>query len=523
MINYLFATRPGKQVVQGQLVEVDFPDNLTYLARITSITHQNLIIDQMGSVQLSTMYEQRPNLSLEDLNLTGSIDDYVIGEIEIIGRRQRDTFVRPNTLLKIGSKVRKATNEFLIEQIRPIDDVIELGQFRFNRLIPINLSFDKLITLHFCILAMTGGGKSWTVSVLIEEIAKNFELPIVVFDPHGEYSAFLVQNEKLEKEEDIEIFNRIRDKVKVYIAGKKEIIRRRNQLFNERFGFPRPTENLMIDLLDLTTNQLIYIVDSLHQLSEPQKRILLETWTDVRDKRANLSDPTNIDQIMAAVFNEYQAKITGRTKDILKTKIKLFYRDSGFIRRNVGDKIIKMREIVQKDQISIIDISALDQQHQQILVGTICDQILKYRIQDLVPPLLVILEEAHRFIPGRNVASASKPIIRRIAQEGRKFMMGLGIVSQRPSRLDPDVLSQCNTQIIMRLTNPNDQKYVRQISEYVTDSDLEIIRSLSPGEGITFGSSILFSLPIKVRQKRYTKHGGWIPNLREALLKWEPQ
>ena len=100
-------------------------------------------------------------------------------------------------------------------------------------------------------------------------------------------------------------------------------------------------------------------------------------------------------------------------------------------------------------------------------------------------------------------------------------MTGLGIISQRPSRLDPDVLSQCNTQIIMRLTNPADQSYVRQISEYVTDSDLEIIRSLSPGEGIAFGSSVLFSLPIKINGQRYTEHGGAIPKVSEALKKWK--
>ncbi len=527
VVNYLFATKPGKQIVQGQLVEVDFKKETedgaleTYLARITMITHQNFIIDQMGSVQLSSMYEQTPGLKLEDLNLGGSIEDYVIGEIEIIGRRERGSFVRPNTLLKIGSKIRKATDDFLNEQIKPEGDFIELGSFRFNNRIPINLSLDKLITLHFCILAMTGGGKSWTVSVLTEQIAKNYELPIIIFDPHGEYSAFLVQNEDLQKTEDIETFNKIKNKIKIFIAGDQSIINRRNLLFKEKYLFERKTEKLLIDLLDLTTYQLIYIIDELHSLSEPQKRILLETWTDVRDKKSVLKNPTDLDEIMEAVFKEYKEKVFPKTKEILKTKIKLFYRDSGFIRRNITDSTINIEKLVKKNQISIIDISALDNEHQQILVGTICDQILKYRIQDLVPPLLVILEEAHKFIPGKNLASASKSVIARIAQEGRKFMMGLGIVSQRPSRLDPDVLSQCNTQIIMRLTNPNDQNYVRQISEYVTDTDLELIRSLSPGEGIAFGSSILFSLPIKVKQERYTMHGGYIPSLTEALRKWK--
>jgi DNA helicase HerA-like ATPase len=109
--------------------------------------------------------------------------------------------------------------------------------------------------------------------------------------------------------------------------------------------------------------------------------------------------------------------------------------------------------------------------------------------------------------------------MKQIAQEGRKFFVGLGLISQRPSRVDADVLSQCNNQIIMRMTNPNDQSYVRRISEWVTDEDLEEIKMLAPGEAYIFGSAAIMSLPIIVRP-RGTFHGGMTPDLRDELQKF---
>ena len=109
--------------------------------------------------------------------------------------------------------------------------------------------------------------------------------------------------------------------------------------------------------------------------------------------------------------------------------------------------------------------------------------------------------------------------MKQIAQEGRKFFVGLGLISQRPSRVDADVLSQCNNQIIMRMTNPNDQSYVRKISEWVTDEDLEEIRTLAPGEAYVFGPATIMSLPIKVRP-RGTSHGGMTPDLEDELQKF---
>ncbi len=173
---------------------------------------------------------------------------------------------------------------------------------------------------------------------------------------------------------------------------------------------------------------------------------------------------------------------------------------------------------MKKGQISIIDLSGMQEIYQQAFIGVFANEVLNKRINNNLPPVLLLFEEAHRFIPGSG-ETASKPSLKRIAQEGRKFLIGMGVISQRPSRVDDDVLSQCNTQFIMRLTNPTDQNYVKRISENVTDSDLTRIRTLSPGEALIFGSAVPLSLPAKINLK-HTEHGGYTPKIRDAMEEW---
>jgi DNA helicase HerA-like ATPase len=106
----------------------------------------------------------------------------------------------------------------------------------------------------------------------------------------------------------------------------------------------------------------------------------------------------------------------------------------------------------------------------------------------------------------------SHRIIRKIAAEGRKFGVGFAIVSQRPSKLDPDVTSQCNTLITMRLKNPDDQRFIAKTSDMVSKGDVDELPSLSTGEALIYGRSIPAPLLVKVGQKALV-HGGESPEV----------
>jgi len=120
------------------------------------------------------------------------------------------------------------------------------------------------------------------------------------------------------------------------------------------------------------------------------------------------------------------------------------------------------------------------------------------------------------------------PVVRRIITEGRKFGTGLMLISQRPSRLDETIVSQCNSFLILRLVNPKDQSFVRAIMENLTESDARMIPGFGPGQGIISGQVVRFPLPIKVKMDEdlisseigdedfFSQAGAWKPGKEVA-------
>jgi hypothetical protein len=121
---------------------------------------------------------------------------------------------------------------------------------------------------------------------------------------------------------------------------------------------------------------------------------------------------------------------------------------------------------------------------------------------------MVVVEEAHNYIPERGTGNAaSTSIVRTIAAEGRKFGLGLMVISQRPARVDKNVISQCNTQIIMRVTNPNDLKALSKGLEGMTSELEEEIKRLPPGVAMLVSNEIERPITVSVRPRK-SRHGG---------------
>jgi uncharacterized protein len=131
-------------------------------------------------------------------------------------------------------------------------------------------------------------------------------------------------------------------------------------------------------------------------------------------------------------------------------------------------------------------------------------------------PVFVLLEEAHHFAPhGGDVVTTG--ILKQTLAEGRKFGIGMGLISQRPGKLDPDVLSQCLTQCIMRIVNEADQKSVATAVEGVGRDLLDNLPALSRGQAIIAGSAVNTPVICRVRT-RITPHGG---ESKDAPAEWQ--
>src|SRR5215467_12803590 len=141
---------------------------------------------------------------------------------------------------------------------------------------------------------------------------------------------------------------------------------------------------------------------------------------------------------------------------------------------------------------SVLQLFQIEENEQQVIVGALLRRTNKARVatvrgnaapgeESLPYPVFVLLEEAHRYAPaGQQVVSTN--ILKQILSEGRKFGVGIGLITQRPGKLDQDVLSQCMTQFIMRIVNPIDQQTIASSVESVGRDLLHELPSLSKGQ-----------------------------------------
>ncbi len=191
-----------------------------------------------------------------------------------------------------------------------------------------------------------------------------------------------------------------------------------------------------------------------------------------------------------------------------------------------GTATTDIEKLLKPKHISVVDLSGLDDRVSDYIAFRILSGIYeKAENRSYKYPVFIFIEEAHRFIPNKE-STLSKGIIKRIAAEGRKFGVFLVLITQRPYKIDPDALSQCNSQIIMRMTNPEDQKAVKNSSERMSESLLNDLPGLNVGEAVIVGEVTRAPVMVKIRQ-RETEEGGAdidvVEKLKEALKEAEEE
>jgi DNA helicase HerA-like ATPase len=189
---------------------------------------------------------------------------------------------------------------------------------------------------------------------------------------------------------------------------------------------------------------------------------------------------------------------------------------------------LDLTELFQPGQCTVLQLNEIDGKDQQVIVATLLRRLLRARMdtakgktregeERYIPyPAFVLLEEAHHFAPASGDA-VSTGILKQVLSEGRKFGVGVGLISQRPGKLDGDVLSQCMTHFIMRIVNPIDQASVASAVESVGRDLLDELPALSKGQVIIAGSSLNTPVICQTRP-RLSRHGG---TSMDAAAEWE--
>jgi len=234
-------------------------------------------------------------------------------------------------------------------------------------------------------------------------------------------------------------------------------------------------------------------------------------------------------------FSEISAELESMRDDTNSSSIEgLMWRLRAHAKKTIFStgEYTPLVDMLKPGLLSIIDMSELEESHQQLIASILLRRILQARIKTkkekktegefyLPYPVFVVLEEAHRFAPASGESRAKK-VLKTILSEGRKFGVGSCLVTQRPGKLDSDVLSQCMTQIIMKIINPSDQDNIKQSVEAVTADLLDELPSLTTGQAVVVGAAINTPVTIQVRE-RFTRPGGTSSNAPQEWIEFQKE
>lgn len=414
------------------------------------------------------------------------------------------------------------------------DPMVPIGNYVGGNNAVCRANIDKLFGHHCAILGSTGSGKSGTVASILHSVlshttdGKKISPRIVIIDPHGEYA------------------KAFKDKAIVYKA------------YNESSTSSTPTEQLKLPYWLMSSDEFRSLVIGKTEFeATSQTNVIYQAITYARLLNAGLIENVGDDPFGEANDHVAKANVTeeqilnfDRDKPIpfllsefIKHVDKVQGRKAGKVdnltpsdsNRQKIESILKKLKVLRSNpqlgflleefssssptfetvlgqfvgessdkNLRIVDISGLPNEVAGPLTALIARLLFQYKLWQTreereKDPMLFICEEAHRYVPNHGEAQykEAQEAVRRIAKEGRKYGVGLMLVSQRPSDVEATVLSQCNSWIILRLTNSNDQEHV---SKFLPDSLVgltKMLPSLTRREAIFVGEAA--ALPSRIR------------------------
>ncbi|HEX2065403.1 MAG TPA: ATP-binding protein [Candidatus Thermoplasmatota archaeon] len=431
---------------------------------------------------------RRSSLSYEQAvaipeGLAADAEDQLSAAVRVIGYQDTQGRIQtPRSPFRAGVPVYLADDRLVTTVLgleQSADAGAYLGFVKGSR-IPVALSMDTVAQKHLSVLAKTGAGKSYTVAVILEELIKA-NVPLVILDPHGEYGSLRSPNLD---EAELEAMARHRLKPKSFAKQVKE--------YALDVQLNPDAQRLVLEGMNLEGRDIVDLLGG--KLSGGQVGVLYQAIKEVKE---HLPAYTLRDIMDGVARNKSNARwnVLNALEVLESTKV--------FDVRGTP-----VKDLVAPGQCTIVNLKGVNPDIQEVVVTRIANLLWEARKRGEVPAHILVVEEAHNFCPERNVGNAvSGAIIRTVASEGRKFGMGLVIVSQRPAKIDKNVLSQCNTQVVLKVTNPNDLKAIVQSVEGISAEVADEIQRLAVGEALVAGGGLTQPVFVSVRP-RLTRHGG---------------
>ncbi len=470
--SFVLNQEKGITVRKGQFVQLETEEGLL-IARVSEIFKTNRYFTRAESVR---EYERSGKLLPEFFPVERW--EYLVGDAVPLGIFSDGIQKRVTFPPSPGLKVFLADAKILSEFLGLDENGLNIGEIEFHNL-QAKLNLTRLFQKHCSILAQTGAGKSYLVSVLLEEILdrkEELEKPaVIVIDPHGEYLGFGEDNYSKKTK----IFDENNLKIAAHSLSANQIC--------ELQPFISPVEK----------RELTRIIEKLKEEKIAYDMNELIAAVEISDIKPNIKAP------LVSWLNDLNS--TGIFSNATKPNIE---------------------ELSKIGQLSIIDLSNfVHLRDKQIIVTFIARKLFEARRANKIPPFILFIEESHQFSPEREekFQAISKSIIETIAREGRKFNASLVLISQRPIQLSVTALSQCNTSILLRIVNPYDIKHISESCEAISSDIMEMLPGLKVGEAIITGAVINYPVIVKVRKRKSKESPKIGIKLEEAITKYKEE
>ncbi len=467
--NFVIKEDSGKiPVHKGQFIQLKTEEGIL-VGRVDEVIKTNRYFMQAESVR---EYEKsgKPLMDMFPVDRW----EYLVAKTTSLGIYNDGLTKRVTFPPSPGSNVEQINEKILSDFLGLDSKGLNMGKIFFHDL-DAKINLTKLFQKHLAILAISGAGKSHLVSVLLEELLdRPDELgkpAIIIIDPHGEYVGF-TEDKNYSK---------------------------RTKVFDKN--------SLSIAASSLSPYQ---IMEFLPEVSPVQRRELIKIIRNLRKKKKQYGIRELIEEIE-------KSDIKTVTKDTIISWIS----NLGLTRLFSKYNRPSIKELAKPGQLSVINLSEFIRlKEKQIIVTYFARKLFNFRRGGIIPPFILVVEEAHQFCPEgiKRSYSISKGIMETIAREGRKFHASLVLISQRPIKLSTTALSQCNTHILLRIVNPYDIKHIAESSETITSEMTKILPGLQVGEAIVTGNATKHPLFIQIRPRKSKESSRLGMGLEDAII-----
>ena len=471
--------------------------NLAQIGTILKIkTSKSIVVAMVGSLRIGAEDEE-------------GMSDGCIAQLNIMGEITTNETTRETRFFRgvrsfpvLGEAVYNMSPAELTMIFNRDDEAcIEVGRLQQDSSIVAKVRVDDLLSKHFAIIGSTGSGKSCTVALVLQAILRENPMGhVVLFDPHNEYSksfgdmAEVISQDTLDLPlwmfdfvETCELLcSEIEDQAREETEILHDVILKAKRLYDRSVKNGVISSQVKLDDIEAELQRATHI-----SLDSPVPYRIRDVAKIIDHQMGRLENSNNL-----APYKRLNRRIASLIAD---PRYHFIFKNQASPRpiEEIVGRIFRLP--VNRKPISCLDFSGIPSEALNIVVSVVSRlafELATWSERNI--PILLVCEEAHRYIPrDRSLGfHSTRRIISRIAKEGRKYGVSLGIISQRPSELEPSTLSQCSTIFSMRLSNELDQNFVRAAVPDGAAELLSFLPSLGTAETMVFGESV--NLPMRV-------------------------